>query len=549
MKIPNKNIRLGLIFLGTPLLLWILALLFLLRVINIFDKYLMKFPGPMVIWGIMLLFPIGAIVLSRRMLKAQEKPKLAQTYLALGGIQLLGFILIIAIPMIRSALEPKTPTNPSTPRAYEPLTGIPVFPGAEGFGTDTIAGRGGHVIEVTSLEDDGPGTLRAAIEDPSPRIIVFRVAGTIELNSVLQINHPFVTIAGQTAPGGGIAIKNAGMVISTHDVLIQHLRVRPGNAGDVEPDTNDAFEILGPHGNAEGAYNVVIDHVSASWSEDEVVSTWYGAHDITISWSIISEALDRSRHRKETHSAGLLIGDSSYNISVHHSLLAHNDFRNPLIVGGGTHDFVNNLIYNWGVLPAEIIDEGANTFLNYIGNTYLPGSSSELGLYEILIPAGQPKIYVEDNFGPHRTDAGMPEWSLVGSGYEENAAPEALHSFARYETPPITIYSASEAKEEVLARAGATLPARDSVDRRIVEDVYSGTGGIIDSPEEVGGYPDLQMGISPADSDHDGMPDEWELERGLDPQDPLDGNGDLDEDGYTNIEEFLHFLGDITGLS
>lgn len=542
MENSTRNPKLRLILLGTPIVLWILALLFLFRVINIFDKYLMKVPGPFVIWGIMLLFPIGAIYLGSKMVRAQHRVNLGRTYVGLGGIMLLGFVIIVGIPMIQGALAPKTPLNPNTPRPYEPQTGIPVFPGAEGFGTHTIAGRGGKVIEVTSLEDDGPGTLRAAVKDPNPRIIIFRVGGTIELETVLQINYPFVTIAGQTAPGGGIALKNAGLVITTHDVLIQHLRVRPGNEGDVDADINDSIEILGRHGDVEGAYNVVLDHVSASWSEDEAVSTWYGAHDISISWSIISEALNRSRHRKETHSAGLLIGDSSYNVTIHHTLLAHNDFRNPLIVDGGTHDFINNVIYNWGVLPGEIIDNDANTFLNFIGNTYIPGPSSELGLFEIVIPTGQPKIYVEGNFGPHRSSPTMDEWSLVGFGYGEGIAPETFRSMTKYETPPLTISSAAEAMERVLSEAGAILPTRDAVDLRIVEDVKRGTGFIINSPADVGGYPALATGIPPTDSDHDGMPDDWELEMGLNPEDSSDGNGDLDNNGYTNIEEYLHFL-------
>ena len=548
MENPSRNTKLGFILLGAPLILWILALLFLFRVINIFDKYLMKFPGPFVIWGIMLLFPIGAIYLGSKMVRAQHTVNLGRAYIGLGGIMFLGFVVIVGVPMIRDALAPKIPTNPSTPRPYEPQTGIPIFPGAEGFGTHTIAGRGGKVIEVTSLEDDGPGSLRAAVNDPDPRIIVFRVGGTIELENVLQINHPFVTIAGQTAPGGGIVLKNAGLVIATHDVLVQHIRVRPGNEGDVDADINDSIEILGPHGDIDGAYNVVLDHISASWSEDETVSTWYGAHDITISWSIISEALNRSRHRKETHSAGLLIGNSSYNVTVHHTLLAHNDFRNPLIVDGGTHDFVNNVIYNWGVLPGEIIDSDANTFLNFIGNTYIPGPSSEPRLFEIVIPTGQPKIYVEDNFGPHRTDPTMDEWSLVGFGYGEGIAPDAFRSMTEFKTPPLTIMHSADAMELVLSGAGATLPERDAVDIRVVEDVRYGTGAIIDSPEDVGGYPDLSKGIPLVDSDHDGMPDEWELEMGLDPEDASDGNGDLDNDGYTNIEEYLHFLSNLISI-
>ncbi|HEY69265.1 MAG TPA: pectate lyase [Anaerolineae bacterium] len=543
MKNAAKPIRTASILLGITLLLWILALLFLFRIVNIFHAYLLKFPGPVVIYGVMLLCPGAAIYLGVKMIRARQSPNLSRAFVALGGLLVLAFVVVIGVPMLVGAMTPGTPKNPTTPRPVEPQTGLPVFPGAEGFGTQTIAGRGGKVIEVTSLADSGPGTLRAALEDPMPRVIVFRVGGIIELEESLFIDHPFVTVAGQTAPGGGICIKNAGLVITTHDVLIQHLRVRPGNEGDVEPENNDAIAILGQHGDLEGTYNVVIDHVSTSWGEDETISTWYGAHDVTISWSIISEALNRSRHRKETHSAGLLIGDSSYHVSVHHNLLAHNDFRNPLISEGGTHDIVNNVIYNWGVLPAEILDLDANTFLNFIGNTFIPGPSTVEGPYEILFNEGDPRIYVLDNLSPHRPDPTWDEWALVGFGYgEAGVAPGTYRSLSPFITAPIAASSARIAYERVLEDAGATIPLRDPVDGRVVDEVRQRTGMIIDSPNDVGGYPELAAGIAPLDSDHDGMPDDWEREMGLDPEDASDGSSDRDGDGYTNLEEYLHFL-------
>ena len=538
-----KRVRTAIILLGITMLLWILALLFLFRIVNIFHAYLLKFPGPVVIYGIMLLCPSAAIYLGVRMIRVRQSPKLGRAIVGTGGMLVFVFVVVIGIPMVMNVLTPGTQKNPTTPRPFEPQTGLPVFPGAEGFGTRTIAGRGGTVIEVTSLADSGPGTLRSALEIPSPRVIVFRVGGTIELKESLFINHPYVTIAGQTAPGDGICIKDAGIVIATHDVLIQHLRVRPGNEGDVEPENNDAIAILGRHGDLEGAYNVVIDHVSASWGEDETISSWYGAHDVTISWSIISEALNRSRHRKVTHSDGLLIGDSSYHVSVHHNLLAHNDFRNPLISEGGTHDLVNNVIYNWGVLPSEILDLGGNTFLNFVGNVFIPGPSTVDGPYEILFNEGDPRIYVLGNLGPHRPNPAMDEWALVGFGYgEAGVAPDTYRSLTPFITAPITTSSAGIAYESVLAGAGATIPRRDPVDSRVVDEVMLMTGAIIDDPDDVGGYPELAAGVAPVDSDHDGMPDDWEREMGLDPDDASDGNGDLDGDGYTNLEEYLDFL-------
>jgi len=267
------RVKTALALLGVALVLWLLAGLFIFRVAEIFHARLMKFPGPWITLGAMALCPLFAAVLGVRMLRERHSSVAGIACTVGGCLMLVAFVLLFGIPMIAKALEPKTPKNPSKPRPFIPLAGLPAFPGAEGFGTDTPAGRGGKVIEVTTLADDGPGSLRAALNDPEPRTIVFRTGGTIELKDQLFIAHPFVTVAGQTAPGGGICIKNAGLVVLTHDVLVQHIRIRPGNEGQVEPDDNDAIQILGKHGRAAGAHHVVLDHISASWSEDETVST------------------------------------------------------------------------------------------------------------------------------------------------------------------------------------------------------------------------------------------------------------------------------------
>jgi len=480
----------------------------------------------------------------------RKSPPYAASYLvvpfALLGVALALSLVVLTAPLTSRAAQARAPTNPSHPQPFQPQKGLPVFPGAEGFGTDTPAGRGSKVIEVTSLADDGPGTLRAALTDPLPRTIVFRVEGIIELRSELQILQPFVTVAGQTAPGGGICVKNAGIMIGTHDVLLQHLRVRPGNGRQVNPANNDAISILGRHSNIGGAHHVVVDHISASWGEDKTVSTWYGAHDITISWSIISEALNRSRHRKGTHSAGLLIGDGSEHVSVHHCLLAHNDFRNPLISKGGTHDFVNNVIYNWGAIPAEIFDTDSNSFVNFVGNFFRPGPSTNLGPYEITINPGQrgiPKVYVEGNVGPHRPDPRSDEWALVCRGWgKEGVAPQTYRATRPFAVPTVRKDPAVQAFSRVLAEAGATQPKRDTVDRRVVSEVENKAGKIIDSPADAGGYPELTRGTASRDSDHDGMPDAWEQQKGLDPNDPRDAARDHHGDGYTNLERYLHSL-------
>lgn len=507
----------------------------------------MKFPGPFVIIGVLVLFPIWAIFLGKKIKESDSTSIKARFIISGGGIMLLAATVIFLIPQIVNLFTPKTPLNPSTPRIYIPQKGLPVFPGAEGFGSHTIAGRGGKIIEVTTLADSGPGSLRTALEDSDPRTIVFRIGGTIELTDVLSIYSPYITVAGQTAPGGGITLKNFGLEIYAHDVLIQHIRIRPGNEGDQIPEHNDAVGIFGPINGSEGAYNVVLDHISASWGEDETISTWFGPHDITISWSIISEALNRSRHQKETHSAGLLIGDSSYNVSMHHNLLAHNDFRNPLISGGGTHDFINNLIYNWGVLAAEINDEHSNTFLNFIKNLYIPGQSSETQIFEFIITDTDslPQIYAEGNIGPHRESDDLDNWVGIGYSWGQDAQADIKYrSTSPFLTPPITSVSAEQVYDLILSSAGATTPHRDPVDLRIVSDVINNTGVIIDSPEDVGGYPILDPGVPSEDNDHDGIPDIWELDNGLDPLNSDDSSDDLDSDGYTNIEEYIHSLTD-----
>jgi pectate lyase len=529
------------------LFVWVDAVLFFLRVPTPFHRLLFKAPMLWVFMGLLVVFPARLMVVGVRDLRSGHRRAGGWINAVGGGMALLAVGLVMGAPMVKRAMEPKVTKNRSTPTAFVPQTGLPVFPGAEGFGTRTPAGRGGRVIAVTTLADSGPGSLREALEQTGARIVIFRVGGTIELETFLFINRPFVTVAGQTAPGGGICLKNAGLVITTHDVLVQHVRIRPGNQGRIVPEDNDAVGILGRHGDVDGARNVVLDHISASWSEDELISTWFGAHDVTLSHSIVSEALNRSRHQKHTHSAGLLIGNASDRISVHHCLFAHNDFRNPLIIDGGTHQVVNNLIYDWGVLPAEIVDNDSNSFLNFVGNVFVPGPSTDPGQHEILINPNRrstvPKIFVRDNIGPHRAGGGAEDWESVGYGFGNDAsAPERFRATAPFDAPVITVVPAQEVMELVLEGAGAVLPRRDAVDRRIVGDVRALGGRIPDSQEETGGYPVLEAGRAPVDTDADGMPDEWERRHGLDPGESGDANGDLDGDGYTNIEEYLHSL-------
>jgi pectate lyase len=247
-------------------------------------------------------------------------------------------------------------------QAHEP--GVKAFPTAEGFGADALGGRGGVVIEVTNLDDSGPGSLRDAVEREGPRTVVFRVGGTIAVERPIRVRDPYITIAGQTAPGDGVLIRNhrantdAPITIETHDVVIRHLRLRPGPSG--EPSCCvDALGLM------EGARNVIIDHVSLSWGVDELLGASEDASDFTVQWSILSEALHRSNHAKDDrHSRGLLVStQEGGNVSIHHNLFAHNDGRNPEVaLAYGIADIVNNVLYNPGVRMIEVSEANAKPY-------------------------------------------------------------------------------------------------------------------------------------------------------------------------------------------
>ncbi len=421
----------------------------------------------------------------------------------------------------------------SAPQAFR---SIPAFPGAEGFGANSVGGHGGKVIEVTKVSDSGRGSFRAAIEAEGPRIVVFRVGGTIELLSRIDIKNPYITIAGQTAPGGGITLKNdpsnikAPIQIETHDVIIRYIRSRPG-PGAKKSGSLRALTILG--GN-----NIIIDHCSFSWATDEILSTWEEAKDITIQWNIIAEALDKSTHLKGPHSKGMLLGSQGAGrISLHHNLFAHNRKRNPDVNVSDVVDIVNNVIYNFrrGVL---VKDSYAKPKVNYIGNYAKHGSDNYYD-FDIEYWKDQnipPELYVRGNISFNRPTNDLAEYLVVREQDRQHLIAN-MHT-----TPAVTTTSALKAYEQVLMNAGATRPMRDPVDQRIVNDVINGTGKVIDNPAEVGGWPELLSGTPPTDTDHDGMPDYWEHIKGLNKKDPSDGPVDANGNGYTNLEEYLNAI-------
>lgn len=459
---------------------------------------------------------------------------------------------------------------PHPPRLPEAV--IPAFPGAWGGGMFTTGGRGGKVIAVTNLNDSGPGSLRAALEAEGPRIVVFRVAGTLQVKEDLNITHPDITIAGQSAPGDGICI--AGTVnINTHNVIIRHLRVRRGIPSGGQGDDN-----IGGYPD----HHIIIDHCSTSWGMDENISLYRhmrpsldgsrqikdAVEHITIQWTISSEALDAKGHAF----GGTWGGNPS---TFHHNLFASNTARNPSIGMSGPFDFRYNVVYNWG---HRSIDGGDETsMINLINNYFKPGPATNENIRAVFARIEQRSMYspgsawAEGDWFPKA--ANRPgKWYVAGNimhgnreltnnnwagmrmeGMEKTTLPNGSdhRNLARVNTPfvgwPVAPHqTAVEVFESVLTKAGATLPKRDAVDTRVTEMVRTGKPatetGIIRAVSEVGGYPDLTYDPAqvPADSDSDGMPDEWEIKYKLDPKNSKDGAMDSDGDVYTNIEEYLN---------
>jgi pectate lyase len=407
----------------------------------------------------------------------------------------------------------------------------PAFPGAEGFGAYALGGRGGKVLFVTTLEDYDPhkeepipGSLRAACRTEGPRTILFRVSGTIFLKSLLEIKHGRLTLAGQSAPGQGICLKGHSTVIKrTQDVIVRHIRFRPGDELGIELDSLSVSD----------AQSVIVDHCSTSWGIDESLSVT-GAQDVTVQRCMIAEALHESHHHKGNHGYGSLINGDR--ISFHHNIYAHNRSRNPRPGGSDDHpnlilDFRNNLIYNWGDRAGYNGEDPIR--LNYIGNYLEPGPSTRDRDYAFSIGGKATRMYLEDNFLAGHDAANQDNWLMVRGQAEQNRAREP------FPVPAVQTQSPKQAHDSLLEDCGAILPERDAVDKRVIETIKTGAGEHINSQTEVGGWPELKSAPAPKDTDNDGMPDDWETQHGLNPEQP-GNNEDPDGDGYTNIEEFLN---------
>ena len=474
-----------------------------------------------------------------------------------------------------------------------PQATIPAFPGAEGGGMHSFGGRGGRVFVVTSLDDSGPGTFREACEAGGPRIVVFNVAGIIRLKDRIRIRAPYITIDGSTAPGDGVCIAGNTVELDTHDVVIRHMRFRRG-ATDVG-DRNDSIG-----GNPVG--NIMIDHVSASWGLDENMSMYRhmyhppdGGKDlklptvnITIQNSIFSEGLNTYHH-----AFGSTIGGT--NCTFMRNLWANNTGRNPSMGMGGDFALVNNVIFNW---RHRTTDGGDGTSrVNSIANYFKPGPGTPVDRpigHRILKAESRTKPPAEKEFGKFHVAGNVIEgnekvtadnWAGgVQFADEEDVKGEPLDDYNRryleasraadpFPMAPLRITSAQDAYDEVLAGAGATLPRRDAVDERVVAMVRTGDVGkpvvepdlfdrlnkvkyteervrelvklvplgFITDPAQVGGYPEYR-GTPYADADRDGMPDDYEKARGLNPADSADAAADADGDGYTNVEAWLYAI-------
>ncbi len=450
----------------------------------------------------------------------------------------------------------------------------PAFPGAEGFGKYATGGRGGKIYTVTNLNDSGSGSFREAFSayPGEPLTIVFAVGGIIELQSQIKVNRSNFTIAGQTAPGDGICLKGHSFIINgaraanlggNHgNIIIRYLRSRPGSTLST-----------GVYGfDLENCHNVIIDHCSFSWANEECAAM-YDMENVTVQYSIISEGLFNAGHAKGNRGYGGVWGGQY--TSYHHNLFAHLNARSTRFNGARAHDvnalidYRNNVIYNAGTRNAAaggaVNIDGAFSRINLVNNYYKPGPATPSDYlfleadYEPAEAKGVGEFYLSGNIMHGKTSQTNDNWTAVNT----SKIPAELREAARSNTPfavsqALPAQTAEEAYADVLKNAGASLPVRDAVDKRIVSEtatatasvigITSGKAGIIDSPLEVGGWPVYNSAAAPVDTDGDGMPDAWELTNSLNPNDPLDGNS-IANNGYTHLENYLNSITSSIGSS
>ena len=431
---------------------------------------------------------------------------------------------------------------------------LPAFPSAEGGGMFTSGGRGGKVLYVTSLADDGSvGTFRWAVSQKEPRTVLFKVSGTISLIKPLTVKYGNLTIAGQSAPGDGICLKDNDVFFSADNVIVRFLRFRLGDL--VKDHDPDAY-------GGRNRKNIIIDHCSSSWSIDECAS-FYSNENFTLQWCIVAESLNNSEHPKGAHGYGGIWGGK--NASFHHNLIAHNNSRNPRFNGlrrSGLKynnamdeervDFCNNVIYNWGDHSSY---GGESGLFNIVGNYFKSGPATKLNLRNRITnidmdidpkicPPGYGKYFIKDNFVFGFPDVTTDNWK--GVSYSDGVNKMDCKVNKPFTTTPVKIHPAPAAYQKVLATAGASFQ-RDVVDARIVNEVKTGTAtykgslsgreGLIDTQSDVGGWPEYKSVPAPTDSNDDGIPDGW-----LESKYPNKNANDIDKSGYTYLEIYLNSL-------
>ena len=421
------------------------------------------------------------------------------------------------------------------------------FPGAEGYGRFAKGGRGGDVYHVTNLEDEGPGSLRHGIVSAGgPRTIVFDISGTIQLKSKLQINKSNLTIAGQSAPGDGITLRDHTVSVrDCRDVIIRYIRIRLGDKNK-EPSGPDTLS-------TDDFSDMILDHISLSWAID-------GTHDFragrnfTIQWSILSEALNDSIHPKGKHAMCASYREPDGPISLHHNLFSTCRDRHPTLGSADPGDkitivdFRNNVIYNWNA-TANFCDH----FINAVNNYWRPGPETDPRRKPIAMKGSLPHAargFMAGNIFEGRDDWTRDNYATLD--FQRWLGPGKSYKYAgtladwKADPPDLgtdapSTQSAKQAYKLVLAHAGSSLK-RDAVDRRVISDVRKRRGKLLDSQDEVGGWPPLKSAPAPTDTDRDGMPDAWEKANNLNPRNPEDRNADSNGDGYTNLEQYLNSL-------
>ncbi len=468
-----------------------------------------------------------------------------------------------------------TVTPPSPPA---PGGSLAAFPGAEGGGAGSVGGRGGTVCEVTNLNDSGPNSFRDCATRSGPRTVVFRVGGTIQLLSEVTISNPYITIAGQTAPGGGILFSGTQMppaamiFVGTHDVTIRYIRIRIG-VGPLHGG-GAANGVVGISVMNYDIYNVMIDHVSISWWDNKpfIIYSNYGPgiHNVTVSWSMTNEGLAPSGTRPSSISVCGGSGASNtdpVNSAFHDDDYHHNFWSNCshrlLETGQATMRYVNNIHYNWSYFASGFY--GGPSRFDVIGNLYEAGPlTSRAQPYEIHLYdgagaypgfTGTPSTYMLGNRGPSQPNSTGNQWAMVAriTSYQGSPVGPVPRSWRRgaplpTQQYPITADDVNNLENILFPTVGASQRLdctgnwvfnRDAVDTRLINEYKAGTGTIPKSENDVGGFPTIAPGTACVDSDHDGIPDAWEIAHGLNPKDPSDGPK-LNPDGYTNLEHFLN---------